>query len=214
MNAESGNTSPRRSERGAALVEMALVAPLLLVLLFGIIELGIAFKDRLTIGNGTQSAVRVVSAMGQQTDADLRLLQSFEQTLSALPGNGVGIVKYVDVFKADAFGNPVGGCPGGSCNRYFYVYADGTGPLCDWNPCPDPSAGYSGWNWAPTDRSVEVGSLDVVGVRMIYGHTWITGGFLPLPDVKCDNGSPPTNCWTDTALMRMEPQQFGLGGSP
>jgi len=193
---------------------MALVVPMLLVLLFGIIELGLAFKDRLTIGNATQSAARVGTAMGQQPDSDLRILQSFEQSLAALPGSGVGIVKFVDVFKADANGNPVGGCPGGSCNRYYYTYVDGTGPLCDWTPCPDPSAGWGGGNWPPTSRSIAVGSLDVMGIRMVYGHTWITGGFLPLPDVQCNNGSPPTNCWTDTALLRMEPQQFGLGGGP
>ncbi|HHC08093.1 MAG TPA: pilus assembly protein [Actinobacteria bacterium] len=201
----------RRSERGAALVEMALVVPVLLVILFGIIELGIAFRDRLTIGNATQTAARVGTAMGQQPDADLRILQSFEQSLSALPNSGVGIIKYVDIFEADAYGNPVGGCPGGNCNRYFYTYVDGTGPLCDWTPCPDPDAGYSGWNWAPNERSILVGDLDVMGVRMTYGHSWITGGFLPLPDVACDSGSPPTNCWADTALMRMEPQQFGVG---
>jgi Flp pilus assembly protein TadG len=186
---------------------MALVVPILLMILFGIIELGIAFRDRLTIGNGTQTAARVGTAMGQQSDADLRMLQSLEQTLANLPGSGVGIVVYVDIFKADANGDPVSG----SVNRYYYQYQQGA--TCYWNPCPDPDAGYSGWDWPPSSRNIAVGNLDTLGVKVVYGHTWITGGIVPLPNVQCDNGTPPTNCWADTALMRMEPQQFGLSGS-
>ena len=51
------------NERGAALVEMALVTPLLVLLVFGILEFGLAFRDRLTVSNATSSPVVVLSAM-------------------------------------------------------------------------------------------------------------------------------------------------------
>ena len=139
----------RNRERGAAIVEMAFIVPLLLMLVFGIVEFGIAFRDRLTVGNASQSAARVLTAMGQDLSSDIAVLQSMEQTLANLPSGGVGIVSHVDLYRANNAGQPASGCPGPACNRYQYTYVDGTGPLCDWTPCPDPGAGYSGWAWPP-----------------------------------------------------------------
>jgi Flp pilus assembly pilin Flp len=192
---------------GSSMVEFALVAVLLLMIIFGIVEYGLAFRDRLTIGNAGQSAARVGTAVGNGPEADQVMLDALEQTLANLPSGGIGIVKYVDFYKADANGNPVGGCPGGDCVRYYYDYQDGPGPLCDWNPCPgdDGSGGYGG-SWTPASRDVQVGSLDVMGVDIVFSHTWITGGLVPLPDVSCT--APPGNCWVDRTTMRMEPQQF------
>lgn len=189
------------------MVEFALVAVLLLTLVFGIIEFGLAFRDRLTIGNAGQTAARVGTAVGNGDEADQVMLNALEQTLANLPSSGVGVVKYVDFYKADANGDPVGGCPGGDCVRYTYVYQDGPGPLCDWSPCPgmDGSGGYGG-SWVPSARNVQVGNLDVMGVSIVFSHDWITGGLVPLPDVDC--ASPPGDCWVDTTTMRMEPLQF------
>ena len=44
----SGRTD---DERGAALVEFAFILPLLLVLLFGIVVMGLALRDQLTMSN-------------------------------------------------------------------------------------------------------------------------------------------------------------------
>ncbi len=197
-----------RSERGAAMVEMALIMPILLMLVFGIIEFGLAFQSRLTIGNATQSAARVGSAIGTGDRADIEILSALEQGLFQLPNNGKDIIKEVWIYKAAADGSPASSCSGASCNVYTYD------PLlaCNWNPCPDPDnppAVYGG-GWEPSTRNATVGSLDVLGVDIYFSHTWIVGSFLPLADVSCTN--PPTGCWSDTALMRLEPQQFGLGG--
>ncbi len=194
-------------ERGSSMVEFAMVAVLLLMIVFGIVEFGLAFRDRLTIGNASQTAARVGSAVGNEPEADQVMLDALEQTLANLPSSGVGVVKYVDFYRANASGAPVGGCPGGDCVRYFYDYVDGPGPLCDWNPCPgdDGSGGYGG-SWVPASRNVSIGNLDVMGVSVVFSHDWITGGLVPLPNVSC--ASPPGDCWVDTTTMRMEPQQF------
>ncbi len=197
----------RKDEAGSSMVEFALVAVLLLMIVFGIVEFGLAFRDRLTIGNAGQSAARAGTAVGNGDEADLVMLQALEQTLANLPSGGVDIVQYVDFYKADANGNPDGGCPGPNCVRYAYTYLDGPGPLCDWTPCPDMDNGGSyGGPWTPASRNVQVGNLDVMGVSIVFSHDWITGGLVPLPDVACT--SPPNNCWVDTTTMRMEPLQF------
>jgi hypothetical protein len=194
------------NDRGAALLEFTIVAGLLLAIIFGIVEFGLAFRDRLTISNATQSAARVGSALGFSDNSDLELLLSLEQSLATLPNSGIGVVRYVDVFLADANGNPAVSCGAGgssACNRYFWSPGNGT---CDWKPCPDPDAGYAAWGWAPADRDVALPGLDVMGVRVTFAHQWVTG-FLPLPNIDCD-GSAGSDCWADTAVMRLEPQVF------
>jgi hypothetical protein len=51
----------RRRERGANLVEMAFVAPFLIMLLFGIIEFGWVFAQDLTIKHGAREGARLAA---------------------------------------------------------------------------------------------------------------------------------------------------------
>lgn len=188
----------RNNEDGASLLEFTIIATLLLSLLFGIIEFGIAFRDRLTIANATQSAARVGASMGADPEADISILRSLEQSLGILPNSGVGIVRYVDVYKARPDGTPDGGCPGSNCTRYTYF--PGFTATCDWSPCPeDPTV----VNW--TGRDDALPDLDVLGLELGYAHEWLTD-FLPLNDVQCV--TPGVNCWTNKAIMRIEPQVF------
>lgn len=200
-------TQKRLDERGSSLVEFSIVASLMFMLLFGIIEFGLAFRDRLTVTNAVQGSARVVSALGDDPISDYEMLLSLEQSLGVLPGQAVGIIKYVDVYLADSNGNPVGSCAAGGgslCNRYTWAPSGG---ICDWVPCPDAANGYSSWTWSPVGRDVELPGLDVIAVRVTYAHQWVTGGIVPLPNVDCD-GTPGAGCWADTAVMRLEPQVF------
>jgi len=200
------------SERGAVLVEMALVAPLLILLVIGIMEFGLAFRDRLTVSNGTQSAGRVAAALGNSDESDIAVLQAVEQSLGILPGSGGSIIKHVQIWKSDGAGSPVTACGavgsgGSNCNWYEYDPS----LACNWNPCPDPNNGSPpvyGGGFIPSGRDVTLdsGGLDTVGITVLFAHDWITG-IMPLADVTCaSNGS---NCWSDTALFRLEPQNFG-----
>ena len=49
----------RAGSRGAVLVEFALVAPLLILLLFGIVEFGFVFNDYQSVRQGVRDATRV-----------------------------------------------------------------------------------------------------------------------------------------------------------
>jgi Flp pilus assembly protein TadG len=53
-----------RSESGQALVEFALVAPLVLILLFGIVQFGIAYNNALTLTDAVRAGARAAIVSG------------------------------------------------------------------------------------------------------------------------------------------------------
>ena len=58
MKSASANFMKWNDQRGGSLVEFAVIAPLLFVILFGIIEFGILFYDRAMITNASREAAR------------------------------------------------------------------------------------------------------------------------------------------------------------
>jgi Flp pilus assembly protein TadG len=85
-------------ERGAALVEMCIMLPLLIIIAFGIIEFGNAWGNRLKIETAARAGVRVGSNLGADRMADYNLLQSVKSVLTDF---GLTNVTYVVVFKAN-----------------------------------------------------------------------------------------------------------------
>ena len=82
-----------RDERGQTAVEFALIAPLLIVLLLGIIQFGIAFHDYVTITDaaraGARKAIVARFASGNFTEATQTVkdsASSLDQKLLAKPG--------------------------------------------------------------------------------------------------------------------------------
>ncbi|NYF09241.1 Flp pilus assembly protein TadG [Leifsonia sp. AK011] len=57
------------SELGAAAVEFALVLPVLLVLLLGIVEFGTAFNAQILLTNAAREAARSMTLSGDETEA-------------------------------------------------------------------------------------------------------------------------------------------------
>ncbi len=60
-------------ERGSSIVEMAIVLPLLLMLVFGIVEFGVMFYDRQVITNASREGARagIVQALTRPTPGDI-----------------------------------------------------------------------------------------------------------------------------------------------
>lgn len=184
-----------RGQRGAVVVELAMVVPLLVLLVFGMLEFGLAFKDKLTMAHAVNQATRSATVLGTDAASDLMVLQAFQAGLSG--ATGLDTVAYVDVFKADGNGAPL------IWDRYT---PDGS--VCGWSPCPDPDptkfVGYGapdGYKPCSRDTALE-GGVDTIGVRVRYTHTWVTGVI---------GMSPQT--WHETARGRIEPDVFGSGGS-
>lgn len=82
-------TLVRRGDRGAAAVEFALVAPLLLLLVFGIIQYGYMLSFRQAISQGAADGARAAAiAPAGQVNA-LRVGDAYERLSDALGSYGV-----------------------------------------------------------------------------------------------------------------------------
>lgn len=184
--------SGRRSgERGAAIVEMAILAPVLVLLVFGAIEMGLAFKDRHTVSSAANSAGRTGATAGQEPAADFAILQAIEAGFGSQVDPDV--IVHVDIYSAGTDGSK------GVFNRYLY---DGD-PVCPWVPCPDPAnfeayGSPSGWAPSGRDTTLDDDGLDTLGIEIQYQHTWVTN-ILGL--------GPQT--WTEHAQVRLEPDLLG-----
>jgi hypothetical protein len=184
-----------KREDGASLVEMAFVLPVLILLIFGSLEFGLAFKERLTISSAANSAGRTGATMGDRAEADIRILEAIEVGL--YDQVDPGIIVRVQIFRADT--NT--GAMTTDVNTYTY---DGSDPVCKWIPCPDPDVpgyGYGG-SWVPANRDTTLdpggGGLDVLGVQVTYHHTPVTNILLYLE-----------RDYAERALVRLEPAVFG-----
>jgi Flp pilus assembly protein TadG len=63
----------RGRERGATLVETALVAPLLFALVFGVIDFGFAWSRQIAVRNGTHAAARAAAVNEVGADSSCNL---------------------------------------------------------------------------------------------------------------------------------------------
>lgn len=84
-NSKRGRVFSRRCRRGAAVVEMAVVAPLLLTLLFGVMEFGWSFMVHETITNTARECCRLATLQGT-TDGDVQA-----RFVQAMAGTGVDV---------------------------------------------------------------------------------------------------------------------------
>ncbi|MCZ7532988.1 MAG: pilus assembly protein [Acidimicrobiia bacterium] len=185
-------------EKGAALVEMAIVLPLLIVLVFGIVEYGLLFKEKLTIAAATSSAARTGATMGNREAADIRILQALEAGLFDQVDSKVLIS--VDIFRADP---DTGAKIGTEVDSYEFNIE----LACHWDPCPDPAVDPHTFGdpsgWPPEDRTTTLnaagGGLDLLGIEVSYHHTAVTG---LIPGVDRD--------LVERALIRLEPDVFEI----
>jgi Flp pilus assembly protein TadG len=190
----------RNSEQGATLVEAAIVLPVLLLVVVSIIELGLVFKDYLTVSYISREGARIGALAGDDTAADCAILTGLGDI--AVSGD-LGRIQEIQIYKAD----PNTGTQGASYNRA--IYNDGEDPTL----CTEPLGGapndgwtitYVGAGYPPTSRSVAVSgtaggsSLDIIGVRVLLNRTWATG-FGPF------NGSMTVD---ESTITRMEPEVF------
>ena len=175
-------------ERGATLVEAALVYPLLFLAIFAVVELGLAFKDWLSVSHSAREGARAGATYGDAPEADILILRDVARTLAP-----AGIADSIDVriFNADGgLGTVYSYAPGNDC-------AGGLPGCCDWSPCPEPGRPtYITPLWDPSTRDISAPSTDRIGVEVRFTHQWLTNFFVP-----------STNFTTATDFQ-IEPQVF------
>jgi Flp pilus assembly protein TadG len=129
----------RRDDRGAALVEFAIVVTLLIVLIFGIIEFGLLIKDYLTLNQAAREGARS-AALGSPTsvvqtrirnsaptlDSALVGISLYKRTMSGSPGSWVSLGNLSDGSYNDA-------APGNQVRvKLIYPHQLVTGTLFSW----------------------------------------------------------------------------------
>ncbi|HEY6629593.1 MAG TPA: TadE/TadG family type IV pilus assembly protein [Acidimicrobiia bacterium] len=179
-------------ERGASLIEVAIVLPILILLALGLSEIGFLVVDYMTVTNAAREGARTGAAAADYvngpTDADDLILNAVEEAACNLT---FGTLESVTIYRADANGDvPVP--PATFVNEYsntgsLQCGSSGHGLSCD-NGCP----------WLPTDRDRVPPGLDELGVLITFSHSSVTGLF-PFPSVD----------WREQAVMQIEPDTRG-----
>lgn len=170
-----------RRERGAAVVETALVITLLFTLVIGATETAVLVLDKLAVGNATREGARVGALAGSDPTTDTLIVGVVEQALCSQDFGGA--TKLV-IYQALADGSVPGHNPVSDpqydnlavADTVTYV-ANGTFTCTNGNTAPNFV--YDVGNWTPALRDDNLaGGLDDLGVLLVYSHDDITG-FLP-----------------------------------
>lgn len=167
----------RRSESGAALVEAAIILPVLMVFLLGIIEFGLVYATGATATGSSRSGARLAaagyapaktSAATRRAAADQIAAAVSADMKSLTSAEPVGMVIYkVDSSTTD--GAPTGGYPGrnatmsGGCTSNCFRYT--------WTGSPKTMT-FSTGDWAsPLACGANV---DSIGVWVLVKHNYLT----------------------------------------
>ena len=123
----------RRSSAGAAAVEFALVAPLFIILVFGVISFGIAFAQNLALGNAAREAARSGVVEGR-TCGQIRSTATDAANTIAMQGSNVTVTIKRGQTAATATNACTGGdsvtpCAGSAAGDSLYVRLDFTSQL-------------------------------------------------------------------------------------
>ena len=175
----------KRTERGATIVEAAIIFPVLILSIIGLLELGLVFKDFLGVNFAAREGARIGSLAGNDIDADCQIVQGIVADLGAsLVADGT--ISSIEIFQV----NQQTGNPTGLTNTWTYFGSDPT-DCADWNATN---------NWPSTSRDVDVGAtpLDILGVTINATHDYVTG----VPPFR---GSINID---ETAIQRLEPEAF------
>jgi hypothetical protein len=204
----------RRRERGAALIEVALVTPILFLAIFAIIEFGVVFRDQLTVQDAVSDAARMGAILGPDftatgTNADYEIINALRQGVSSLP---VGWIDRIVIFKASGggAGDPVDQVPttcrngtsmANRCNVYSPTpaFAAVYNSDADYFNCAVNSSSPA-CNWRPETRNdgPEPNQIEYVGVYVRIDRDALTGMFGSRFTIE------------RAAIVRLEPGQVGL----
>ncbi len=183
-----------RGDAGVALVEAALITPVLLVLLLGMLDTAYLYRDYLTTGDAVADGAKMGAIQGNKVTAtggtaDYTIIATMRQDLATLrPAD----ISRIVIYKAgpSTFGSPLAQVPAqcktssgpvaNTCNVYvplvafyqvqvgnqdYFKCVNGGDPACGWNPT-DTSARADG----PTPQSISY-----LGVYLKLNHANLTG---------------------------------------
>jgi TadE-like protein len=213
-----------RRERGQSLVEFAVLVPLFMLILIGMLEFGLMFNHDLTLQYASREGARVGAALGcgatsgsatcdsgfsnpNPLEVDPYIVAAVQRVLEASgsPIN-MGQIGKIMIFKADASGNQVGS------NLDTWVYSKGNGPAVSGQTLDFVRSGSNGW--VDTNRVTSATNTsncgaglstcpDSIGIKITYQYLYVT----PLAAVMRFFGGPAasTQSLNDQTVMALNP---------
>jgi hypothetical protein len=169
-----------RDERGQGVLELSVVLPVILLLLTGMLEFGLAYNDLLTIGYATREGSRAGAALAtggatscsgssDPAGVDKAIIASVERILAS-PGSGISLadVSTIRIYRAGSNGQPSGS------EINVWGYSPSGGPDVD----PGPGAARLSFveqahGWDACRRNAG-SSPDSIGVQVVYAHRLTT----------------------------------------
>lgn len=180
-NRQAPRRNRRRNERGSVLIEMAFVVPILMTLVLGMIEMGMAWRDQQTITQATRQGARVGSHLGTEANADQ---QGAAAVMAVLDDDQRSNVNFIMIYE------PINaaGDPSTACQTLADSGDTGTGGHADecnyWgeavlrSPTFDATT-LTASNWLSTGRKDSLSGTgpDRYGVMVEVYRPWFTGYF-------------------------------------
>jgi Flp pilus assembly pilin Flp len=198
----------RRDQEGAAAVEFALVLPVLLLVVFGIIEMAFLMKDNVAVASASRVGARIASAAPNlgpadcDVDSDIGVPCSPDTTprfaqlaADAMQTNGGALptdqIDEIWIYNANDAGFP------NAARSFENVECTTQCVKFVWSE-KQKAFRYGGGDWREVATNVCATEGARVGVRMMTTHPWVTG-FELWP------GIPKTLPVDDHSVMSFEP---------
>lgn len=200
---------PRADERGQSVVEFIVIVPIVAMLLLIMLEFGLAFNHRLTVGYATREGARIGAALAHGGASgcavadpalvDQQIIAATQRILKS-PGSPIVMsdIQEIRIYKSDASGNQIG-------SMYnLWTYTPGAGPDIDPGPTVDRldfTQASVAW---PACGRVNGTNPDSIGVRVDYRYRLST----PLRAAADFFGGPnvgSTFAMVDQTIMALNP---------
>lgn len=182
----------RRRQSGQTLVEFALVAPLILMVIFGTIEFCFLYQSVNTVSFAAREGARVGAVLGPtDVNADSKIIQAILNATT----NGSGLlfsqITMIEIFRSNESGSVpavLTSCAQPPATPPFEDVYDGQGNVCPGTP-----------GWPPSARNATFNNADYLGVRITFVYNWVTSF------VSAARGSFQM---TSVSIQLIEPQTF------
>ena len=166
-----------RRDRGAALIEFALVAPIFFFVVFSGIEVGLMARSFLSLQDAGRTAARTAAVERSDVNADLAIAEVIDARLSSLTGelqrvvvyNAASLSSVIDDVNMGLCVDATFSSTPGQCTVYSSAALDS---LIDAGPLTADSA-PTGGGYLPSQRS----EGNFIGIYVEYDHRSVTGFF-------------------------------------
>lgn len=189
----------RHRAEGQSLVEFAMVFPLFVTMIMGLIEFAFVFNAMLSVNYSARDAALAAAEAGDTLGADCVILSAIESAIG--PPTADDRIQLVEIYESTP-----NGAMFGSATTYtrtgstLCTFVDGTTANVPYTRTGNGYPEASRCNiLGGCDAMVVNDTVDIIGVRVTYQHQWVT----PLRNFV--GGGSGGLTFDRSSIMRMEP---------